>query len=409
MLIAATLAGAVIAGMSLLLGAAALQFARRARQPLPAAAWSTPPRCAVLLAVRGADAYLEDCLRALCMQDHPDYTVHVTVDSETDPGWAVVQRVLGTPSGARRIRATTLRHRLPACSLKCSALLQMTAELEKDVAIVAIIDGDVVPHVSWLRDLSAPLADRNLGATFGIPWHSPVGRGLGSPLCSHWWSIAGMLMAHRGWPWGGSTALRLDTLRRCGIEQRWRTSLSSDTPLHGALASIGLAAQWVPSAVLLSREDLVIRRFLPQLVRYIVVRRLYLPQWGRARTGGITLGAALLTAVLSLGMGLWSRDFGTATISAGALLIHAFTGTVVIAGVGTLACRTLRGNGMPVPRLTTVTLLRSVAALLLLFPVLAAASVMAQHTRHVTWRGVRYSVQGGSLRPVHASFPATDD
>jgi cellulose synthase/poly-beta-1,6-N-acetylglucosamine synthase-like glycosyltransferase len=279
--------------------AGGISFVRRAARPIHVQAGESLPRCAVLLALRGTDTHLEECLRALCRQDYPSYRMLITIDDEADPEWTLAHDVVRSER-AEHVHIAALRERHASCSLKCSALLQMTAALDADVDVVAFIDGDVVPHAHWLRDLVAPLHESGVGATFGVPWHASARPQWGSVLRNEWWMFAALMMVWRGWAWGGTCALRVETLRQAGIERRWQVSLSSDTPLHDALASLGLSARWVPSLIMLNRDQCSLRSFFPQLVRYLLVRRLYLPHWRRERFIGAVLGAALLVNLAAI-------------------------------------------------------------------------------------------------------------
>ena len=66
------------------------------------------------------------------------------------------------------------------CGLKVSAQRQALAALGDDVEVVVFADADADPAADWLRRLTAPLADRAVGAACGIRWFDPPDGAWGS-------------------------------------------------------------------------------------------------------------------------------------------------------------------------------------------------------------------------------------
>lgn len=371
---------------------AGVSFLRRFRRS-DAPAGSLLPPAEVLVAVRGADSGLEACLSALLHQDYPSYAVHVVVHDERDPAWEVARRV-ARRAGLIPFRVSPLRHERETCSLKCSALLQMTGELRSDTRVVAILDADILPHRGWLRELVSPLMHPGVGATFGIPWCVPREAGWGTVLRSRWWTIAGARMVLQGWPWGGSTALSVATLRAARLESRWSRALSSDMPVAEALAGIGLRATWVPSLVLLDQEECDIGELWRRLVRYTLVRRLYLSGWARER---VLSGALGILVAVNGGMMVAALVGGAlieGAIAGGALLAYIAISGVVLGIADRSARAALRRAGMDVSPMAMAERVRRLVTLPAVLPLLLGAAVAAQRTRGVTWRGTRYRVSG---------------
>src|SRR5262245_14917061 len=166
------------------------------------------PPAAVILALRGADPSLIDCLNGLLRQVYPRYVVRIVIDSREDPAWNVVHDILAQhPPGQLDVQVSVLENRHESCGLKVSAQLQAIAGLDPSIEVVALIDGDVTPGPGWLRSLAAPLADPHVGAACGVRWYAPADTRLGSLVRNLWNAAACTQMAAYRIPWGGSLAL----------------------------------------------------------------------------------------------------------------------------------------------------------------------------------------------------------
>src|SRR4051794_14574103 len=213
------------------------------------------PRAAVILAVRGADPSLADCLDGLLRQDYPHYDVHVVIDSPTDPGRAVVERVAGH---SPRVHVSYLDPR-PTCSLKLSALVQAVGALDDSVGAVALIDADVVPHPGWLRDLVAALAAPGVGAATGFRWYRPARCNPGS-LVRYLWGVAACTQMYAfDIPWGGSLAFRAELFRAANLSEQWARAFCEDTAFYRVLHDRGLRLRFLPSVTMVNRESIDLR------------------------------------------------------------------------------------------------------------------------------------------------------
>jgi hypothetical protein len=372
--------------------------ALRTADPLP-----TLPHAAVLLAVRGSHDHLEECLRNLLNQDYETFELRIVIDGDVDgAAWHVAHRVAAERPGVP-VRIEALRQRRCHCSLKCNALLQMTRDLELAVDVLALVDADVLVGERWLRDLVAPLHRRGVGASFGLPVCVVSGEGWGAMLRASWWSFAGAAMALRGWPWGGSTAFLAETMRRSGIRERWAAAISSDTPLPDALRVVGLRAAWVPSLFVLDRDVHGIRTFHSQLVRYLLVRRLYLPGWSGARLRGTLLTGALGASALLLVWGIAAGQDVVVAIAGGSLLTPIVAAPMMLSALGRCGHAGIERSGIPVPRRARLAPLRALVAPMLLFFLVIVAALQARSLRRVSWRGVTYEVRGPWDVRLHTS------
>jgi cellulose synthase/poly-beta-1,6-N-acetylglucosamine synthase-like glycosyltransferase len=238
------------------------------------------PRAAIVLSVRGADPALSDCIKSLTRQDYPDYTVQIVVDSEVDPAWKVVNRIVRDIDAHQHVKVSALTHRYDTCSLKCSALVQAVSELDRSYDVIAFADADTIAYPSWLREMVNPLvANEGIGLTSGIRWYMPTDRSMGS-LVRHIWGVfcaIGMLMY--GIPWGGSMAMRRCLFDEGGLLETWKKVLSDDTTAGAAARRIGLKVQYVPRVIAINQEQCNLAGCWRFVRRQYTWGRFYNPSW----------------------------------------------------------------------------------------------------------------------------------
>src|ERR1700693_3188501 len=136
---------------------AALAFSRQARaQSLP----TFEPPVSILKPVHGVDFASYENYASFCTQDYPEYEILFSVNEESDPAVAVVQRLIAD-SPQRRISLFIGAEYLGA-NKKVNNLARLTREAKHEV--LALSDGDVRVGPKYLRNVVAPLQDRNVGA-----------------------------------------------------------------------------------------------------------------------------------------------------------------------------------------------------------------------------------------------------
>ncbi len=266
----------------------------------------------VVLCIRGADPFLERCLTALFRQDYPAYEVRIIVDTQEDPGWALVQRLIGDLS-ASHVSVSPLLNRRPSCSLKCSAQLQALQDLKPQHQILAFLDADTVPHATWLRELAGALRDPTIGAATGGRWYMPASPSAGSIVRLLWNMPAQVVMTVVNIAWGGTLAFRRQTFDELKLCERWGGALCEDTMTADVLKQHGLRMRFVPSLLMVNREDCGFVRVSFWIARQLINTRLYHSTWwfviGHGSLvfttvyGGLALAA--LAAYLQDSMAMW--------------------------------------------------------------------------------------------------------
>ncbi len=247
-------------------------FKRDLRESAVRSVVKRSPKAAIVLSLRGPDPCLTQTLEALLELDYPDFHIQVVVDSELDPVLNDVYAVK-EKGGADQIRVSVLKQFRNSCSLKCSSLIQAVTDLPDDVEIVAFIDGDVVPHPAWLKELVQPLVQGEADVVGGNRWYQPPDAAWGS-MTRYIWN-AGFLrgMWAQGTPWAGTMAMRKTTIEEIGLLKAWGTAMSVDATLHRCMTSHQRKFKLAASLIMTNRESISLERFHGWVTRQMAVIR----------------------------------------------------------------------------------------------------------------------------------------
>jgi hypothetical protein len=366
------------------------------------------PRVVVLLPIRGADPSLAGCLQGLLNQDYPCYDIRIIIDSLKDPAWKLVHQILGADGGTDfksllhqpSVHVSPLQRPRMTCGLKSSALLQAIGTLDESCQVVALIDADVIPYRSWLRDLVRPLANPKVGATTGIRWFMPDATAWGS-LVRYLWNAAAVVQMH-AWniPWGGSLALRAELLgvgqssnpsyRRSDLIEKWGVSLWEDTGSYRTIRDLGLRLEFVPAATMINRETTDLKGCFRFIRRQMLNVRLYHDSWPAILVHGaasfLALSAALVLAAVAVAAG---SGAAAVLLLAGPSLYGVGMGIGLI-GIERHINSLARERGEAVRPRTFKALIAFPLAHLVYFACLISASVLGK----VSWRGITYDFEG---------------
>ena len=269
---------------------------RKWRRPLLEDA-SCPP-AAIVLCLRGGDPFLSRCLDGLLAQDYPNYDVCFIVDHADDPAMPILRKSLAE-SSFERFRLEILTQPLTTCTLKCSSLIQAVEGLTETTEFIALLDADTIPHRTWLRELATALVPTHVGAATGNRWYMPAHCSQGS-LTRYLWNAAAIVQMY--WykiAWAGTLAIKLDSIRRSGILERWRHAYGDDTLVRTQLATIGQKVVFVPTLMMINRENCTLASFQSWVKRQLLSARLYHPFWLLVVGHGISSAVVILWGLLS--------------------------------------------------------------------------------------------------------------
>jgi len=381
----AIVSGVLAAGSVAYYALCLISAARFLRQSTAAGGGARPTQAAqpvsVLKPLKGTDPEMYESLRSHCLQDFPEYEIIFGVSEPDDPAVPLIER-LKLEFPRRAIRLMICARNLGA-NIKVSNLAQMLLEAKHEIILVN--DSDIRVQPDYLRRVTAPLGDPQVGLVTCL-YRGVPGRTLGSRLEALGISTdfsAGVLAARQlegGIRFGlGSTlAFRRRDLDAIGGFEALVDYLADDYEIGRRIAERGLEVRL---------SDVVVETFLPAYtLREFIDHQL---RWARtvrdSRRWGylglvLTFGVpwALLALVLSL---LLDRD----VLAAWLLLVGVSSLRVAVALL--VGWSVLRDRQL-LPLLPLLPL-RDLVALLVWIASLAG------HT--VVWRGESFRLKNGRL------------
>jgi cellulose synthase/poly-beta-1,6-N-acetylglucosamine synthase-like glycosyltransferase len=369
---------------------AAMRFMRYALRR-PARQTHYQPKAVVIVPCQGVEDGFEENINAILAQEYRDYEVVFVTESENDPAYGVLARLLKQrrrliPStwmvvaGEARNQGQKVHNLLAA--------LDALNSIDRRVETLVFADSDMRPARNWLAELVAPLGDLQVGATTGYRWYlsSTEGRNrFVSTLLSMWNASALALLGERSrFAWGGSMAIRREYFEEIGVKERWRGALSDDYVLTTAVHEQGQRIKFAPQCLVASRAETPFKDLLEFTTRQMRITRVYSPRVWRlafASHGLFNLtfwGGALWLIVSSL-TGTLNRSL--AVLLAGVFLFGAVTGAMRAA----VAARLLAaGHGR---KWWAYLLAGPIVSLIYLYNIIASA----RNTR-IVWRGIVYDL-----------------
>jgi hypothetical protein len=197
-------------------------------------------QAAVIIPVRGIPPQLDELWACLLRQTYRPWRLLFVVESADDPAHAALCRILrdGDADPPAEIVIAGLA---TSTGQKVWNLLAGLKALRETDKIVVFADADTAPTPDWLQGAIEALPESGIALVSGYRWLMPCNNSWATRfICTINSSVAtlprvdGLNLA-----WGGTMALRRETLERIGIEQVWQGSSLDDLPLTRAIRDHG--------------------------------------------------------------------------------------------------------------------------------------------------------------------------
>ncbi len=245
------------------------------RQPLPDSSMAVT----LIAPCKGIDPGFEENVTAVLSQQYRGFwEVIFVVESEDDPAYAVLNRIIKANSPGRAcIRVAGVTEN---CSQKIHNMLAGVAEADTRSEVFAFVDSDVRPGPDWLAHLTAPLGRFEYPASTGYRWYVPVQGGWASATRAAWNALVSTVgdPSWRAYVWGGSFALRRQAYTRMGMGRLWRNALSEDMLLTREVYRTGRKVAFVSQCMIPSHEDCSWGEGFDFMCRQSLVARVYAAQ-----------------------------------------------------------------------------------------------------------------------------------
>ena len=353
------------------------------------------PRAAAILCIRGLDPFLPASIKGLLQQDYPDYEVCIVVDSVRDPAWPVVNTLV-KQAGRGNVRVLTLTERLSTSSRKSAGVLQALGKIDPSREIVALLDGDTIPHATWLRELAAPLQDPKVGVASGNRWYMPAKLTAGS-LVRYLWNVAAVVqMYFYETGWGGSLAFKTKLLGETDLRQQLTHAFGEDSAASRCVQRHGYRLAYAPSLMMVNRETCSVKGLSGFLERQLLSLRLHNRWWWAVVAHGIVTiaapGLCFLLCMAAAATGRWSMAACTGALAAS----YWASMFAMVLPLEWCVRRVVRTRGEPITGLGVWGWLRAALTIPLAQAVHFRAVLRALFARDHRWRGVRYRFYGVS-------------
>lgn len=234
------------------------------------------PFVSIIAPCRGVDEDLEKNLSALFEQDFPAYEIVFAVDSESDAAVEIIEKV-SRRKGAK-IAKLIVAGKAENEAQKVHNLREAVTQVSDESKVFVFVDSDARPAKDWLKDLIAPLENKNIGCATGYRWFMAKEFSLAAELRSAWnASIASALGADetRNFCWGGSLAMRRETFENLKMREKWQGVLSDDFAVTRAMKEHQLPVYFVPQALTASIENCSMGELLEFTTRQMKITRVY--------------------------------------------------------------------------------------------------------------------------------------
>ncbi|MDG1895563.1 MAG: glycosyltransferase family 2 protein [Fuerstiella sp.] len=362
------------------------QFLRLYRSPAVSTERIAYPHVGIIMSLRGADPFLERCLRGLMSLDYPSHEIRIVIDSEIDPAFAIVDRVR-REMGAENVVLEILDVCQHTSSLKNSALVQGINGCSEQCEVYAWIDADTVPDPGWLRSLVAPLQEESVGAACGIRWYSPPTTTVANYVRHLWNSAAVLQMVALGIGWGGAFAIRKSVYEELKLEQKWERALFEDTLASNELLLRGQRIVFVTACTMPNAESATMKWCTNFVTRQLQGLRYYHSAWRQVLGFGLFSGAVLVCNISIVPLALMNQDFTSAGICSVMVLAFGLLMRNMEREVDLLLGDRAIGNGSRPLMLALAAPITQIVHLV--------ALVRAYLQNNVKWRGIHYRVRSG--------------
>ncbi len=352
---------------------------------------SFQPETAIVLCLRGADPYLENCLRALLNQRFENYAVYCLLDSEFDPAAEILEK-FSDP----RLSIVIAVEPTGKCGLKNHCLTTAVRQLPHSTEVVALVDADTIVDADWLSDLVAPLSKPHIVVSTGNRWYTPPDRRWGSLVRYLWYVAASVQMFVYKIPWGGSLAIKTSYIRETNLLDIWSKTLFEDTLMAWHTQKNGQQVEMAPSLLLANAESIDFSSAFRWMRRQLLNARLYHRKFPFAALHCFSTTAILGVSVGALATGVANPSWASIDWTDVFLLLGGLSGYFLFYVVTlkwldararqVLDLRTKRRHD---PLQISTRLCLAIALTQMTYFV---ATIGAIFVRRVRWRGVTYKI-----------------
>ncbi len=352
------------------------------------------PRVALVVPCKKLDTNFEDNILSFYRQDYENYLLCFVVGDREDPAYEVLCRL--KEKAGRHTKAEDVRILVSGpgqtCSQKIHNLLYAYRQIPNDIEVLAFADSDICIKPGWLGRLVHPLRHDKVGVASGYRWFVPEKNNFATLTLVAINAKVAQLLGNTRYiqAWGGSMAIKLKTFRELGIEKIWQRAVSDDLSLSYAVKKAHRKVAFVPGCIVASYDSTTWTQLFEFARRQFLITRVATP-------GTWWLG--LLSSLYSV-FGLWIGA-GLAVYAAHRRYSHVclFAAVPLLFFMAQFVRAILRQSIAKIILEQYRSKLKAAAVVdLMLFwlwsPVMLFLILSSAFGRIISWRGIRYRLDG---------------
>ncbi len=239
----------------------------------------TQRRTLLIVPCRGAEPGLAENLERFFRQDHPNYSIRFVVERAADPAYAVIRELIAAHPHSHA--EVLVAGETTGEAQKVHNLRQATADLPRDVEVLAFADSDAAPAAHWLRLMVARLDEPQAASVTGYRWFLANGLRI-ADLVVYSINAGYAVLLGRSAPnlvWGGSWAILRTTFEELNIRDAWAGTICDDLKVADVLQHAGRRVEFEPACIIPTRNHWNLSQTLAFLERQFSLARHVVPRW----------------------------------------------------------------------------------------------------------------------------------
>ena len=258
------------------------------------------PAAVVIIPIRGVPDCFPELWATLLAQTYDRWRVMFVVESETDPACAAIKEAMQRSRPPWSIEIVVAEAATESSQLNRNCLAAI-GRLRPEDEVVVFSVADMVPTPECLAQTIHPLNTRDIWFVSAYPFMLPSDSRLSTAVsCALCESLACIprVPQRSNIAWGGTMALRRQTLETLDLSRWWGSTISNDSTMTRALWEKGGSIFGGRVMLIPSRESFGWIELMRLWRRWYLNARLYLPlYWLGAAVGSLVPIIGWATAV----------------------------------------------------------------------------------------------------------------
>ena len=181
----------------------------------------------ILVPIKGVLPGQEETLESMLRQDYPFYNVIFLIESEEDPAGLLVENLSNRFPNVRKVITGTAG----MCGQKNHNLVQGIKHLSPGTEVVVLCDSSNMVDTDWLRRFTEPVRTGAFEVVTTFRAFDPRPLTMWGICQAIYAAFLLLLIANKSKPWGGATAIAVNTLYRLDIMGEWSRNVIDDLTL----------------------------------------------------------------------------------------------------------------------------------------------------------------------------------